>query len=183
MTGRVLHLIAPIRGDVVNEGEVLGAAVWLWMHSARHRTLSLQALQGMLLPVIRAGQYVLAIEAGRPVCYMAWAWFDAEAEARYLAEPERLFDPSEWSCGDRFWVIDWVAPFGHSRSLRYLLDEDLLSHSCSRILCRTHKGRAGRVLQHRGRRVTVAEARAYFRARPPGKADGLEGHAIRAVQG
>jgi len=182
MTGNALQLIAPIRGDVVNEAEVLGAAVWLWMHSARHRTLSLQTLQQMLLPAISGGQYVLGFQAGRPVCYMAWAWFDAEAEARYLTDPERLFDPREWSCGDRFWVIDWVAPFGHSRTLRYLLDEDLLSHICSRILCRAHQGSTGRVLQHRGRRVSVAEASAYFRARPPGKRGGLVNRVVRKAE-
>jgi len=166
MTGKHLDLIAPLRGDVINEAEVLGAAVWLWMHSERHRSLSLRALQGMLLPAIHAGQYVLGFQENRPVFYMAWAYFDEEKESQYLTNPERLFDPLDWTSGDRLWVIDWVAPFGHSQTMRYLLDEDLLSHVCSRILCRRHSKGVGRVLQHRGRRVSLAEAQAYFSARP-----------------
>ncbi|MCW8907153.1 MAG: toxin-activating lysine-acyltransferase [Sedimenticola sp.] len=156
----------PLRGDAVNQVEVLGATVWLWLHSDRHRPLALQQLNRMLLPVIKRGQYVLAYEGMKPVFFASWACFDAAAEQRYLADPDRLFDAADWDSGDRFWAIDWVAPFGHSHRLRYLLDEDLLSRTCSRILCRNAGGARTRVLQHHGRRVSRDQAYGYFQARP-----------------
>ncbi len=156
----------PQRGDVVNEAEVLGAVVWLWMHSERHRLLALHHLNQMLLPVIRQGQYVLVFEAGRPVFFSSWAYFDLFVEQCFLADPDRLFDAADWSSGDRMWLIDWIAPFGHSQRMRYRLDEELLPHSCCRLLSRNGEGRRSRILKHRGRKVSLDEARAYFAARP-----------------
>lgn len=161
-----LKIVMPLRGDPVNEVEVLGAITWLWLHSDRHRLLALESLNRMLLPVIKRGQYLLAFEQGRPVFFSSWAFFDASAEQRYLADPDRLFDAADWNSGDRFWIVDWVAPFGHSHRMRYLLDQDLLSRTCSRILCRNAGGARARVLQHHGRSVSRDQAYRYFQARP-----------------
>ena len=166
MKQKDLRIVMPQRGDVVNEVEVLGASAWLWMHSERHRLLALHHLNQMLLPVVRRGQYVLAFEAGKPVFFFSWAYFDMAAEQRWLADPDRVFEETDWNSGDRAWLIDWVAPYGHSRRMRYLLDEELFPHSCIRLLSRNGSGRRVRILQHRGRKVTHDEARAYFAARP-----------------
>lgn len=166
MKQKDLRIVMPQRGDAVNEAEVLGASVWLWMHSERHRLLALHHLNQMLLPVIQQGQYLLVFEADQPVFFFSWAYFDDAAEQRYLADPEQLIDATDWSSGDRMWLIDWIAPFGHTHRMRYLLDEELLTYSCSRILCRTANGGRARVLQHRGRHVSPSEAINYFNARP-----------------
>lgn len=73
-------------GEPVNEAEVLGAAVWLWMHSPLHRDAPLHTLPDLLLPVIKHRQYVITTEQGRPVFFMSWAWLSQEAEARYLTQ-------------------------------------------------------------------------------------------------
>lgn len=62
-----------VLGGSVNEAEVLGATVWLWMHSVRHREAPLEALPELLLPAIRQRQYVLACRDSRPVFFMSWA--------------------------------------------------------------------------------------------------------------
>lgn len=56
-----------ILGGEESEAEVLGATVWLWMHSAMHRDAPLHALPTLLLPIIKRRQYVLVVENGRPV--------------------------------------------------------------------------------------------------------------------
>ncbi|EHO1855377.1 toxin-activating lysine-acyltransferase, partial [Escherichia coli] len=101
-------------GEPVNEAEVLGAAVWLWMHSPLHRDAPLHTLPDLLLPVIKHRQYVITTEQGRPVFFMSWAWLSQEAEARYLTQPAILMPQSDWNSGDRMWVCDWVAPSGHT---------------------------------------------------------------------
>lgn len=70
-----------------NEAEVLGSAVWLWMHSASHRNFSMQSLSSLLLPAIKHRQFMLAYEAGRPVFYLSWANLSAAAEQRYISQP------------------------------------------------------------------------------------------------
>ena len=48
-----LDVIAPGLLEVpCNEAEVLGSAVWLWMHSASHRDVPLHALSALWLPTI-----------------------------------------------------------------------------------------------------------------------------------
>ncbi len=87
-------------GEPVNEAEVLGAAVWLWMHSPLHRDAPLHTLPDLLLPVIKHRQYVVATEQGRPVFFMSQAWLSPEAEARYLTQPAILMPQSDWNSGD-----------------------------------------------------------------------------------
>ncbi|MCQ1895526.1 toxin-activating lysine-acyltransferase, partial [Escherichia coli] len=88
-------------GEPVNEAEVLGAAVWLWMHSPLHRDAPLHTLPDLLLPVIKHRQYVVSTEQGRPVFFMSQAWLSPEAEARYLTQPAILMPQSDWNSGDR----------------------------------------------------------------------------------
>ncbi|MCF3281647.1 toxin-activating lysine-acyltransferase, partial [Escherichia coli] len=107
-------------GEPVNEAEVLGAAVWLWMHSPLHRDAPLHTLPDLLLPVIKHRQYVITTEQGRPVFFMSWAWLSQEAEARYLTQPAILMPQSDWNSGDRMWVCDWVAPSGHTPDMSRL---------------------------------------------------------------
>ena len=48
-----LELLAPAFSEAPwNEAQALGAAVWLWMHSAAHRDAPLHALNALLLPAI-----------------------------------------------------------------------------------------------------------------------------------
>lgn len=77
-----LDVIAPgLLEAPCNEAEVLGSAVWLWMHSASHRDVPLHALSALLLPAIKQRQFVLATEHGKPVFFLIWAGLSPEAGA------------------------------------------------------------------------------------------------------
>jgi hemolysin-activating ACP:hemolysin acyltransferase len=67
-------------GGTDNEAEVLGASVWLWMHSPMHRDAPLHALPTLLLPIIKRRQYVLIMENERPVFFLSWAWLNPESK-------------------------------------------------------------------------------------------------------
>lgn len=114
-----LEIKAPlILGGEESEAEVLGATVWLWMHSPMHRDAPLHALPTLLLPIIKRRQYVLVIENDRPVFFLNWAWLNEEAEARYLTRPSIEMPEADWDSGNRIWFCDWIAPFGHTRDVR-----------------------------------------------------------------
>lgn len=162
-----LDLIAPAApgGDAAfNEAEVFGSAVWLWMHSQAHRNAPLHVLQRVLLPAIKTRQFLLASESGRPIAYVGWASFDQGAEARYLANPPDQMREGDWISGDRRWILDWVAPFGHTRRIKTLLAERLFPGWMARAL--NHRGAETglRIQKYRGIAVRPEEARAVLAA-------------------
>ncbi|MEK8258037.1 toxin-activating lysine-acyltransferase [Escherichia coli] len=146
-------------GEPVNEAEVLGAAVWLWMHSPLHRDAPLHTLPDLLLPVIKHRQYVVATEQGRPVFFMSQAWLSPEAEARYLTQPAILMPQSDWNSGDRMWICDWVAPFGHTPDMSRLVRQDIFPRQCWRSLYHRGHETGLRVMNFSGAQVSREEAR------------------------
>ncbi|MCE0829055.1 toxin-activating lysine-acyltransferase, partial [Buttiauxella sp. A2-C2_NF] len=82
-----------------------------------------------------------------------WAWFDEDAEQRYLT---RLPLPQEndWRCGNRMWAIDLVAPFGHTRQMINLVLSELFPEHCFRALWHRGRERGKRVKHFRGYRVS-----------------------------
>jgi len=153
------QLTAPMLGGPFSEAEALGAAVWLWMHSAQHRDIPLSVLPTLLLPAIKHQQFVIASRDDKPLFFLSWAWMDEAAEHRYLNGPGILVEPQDWTSGNRLWLRDWVAPFGEQFALRRLVSSTLFPHLCGRSLY--HKGaeRGQRVMQFRGDDVTLQQFR------------------------
>lgn len=162
-----LEVTAPlILGGDCNEAEVLGAAAWLWMHSQAHRDAPLHTLSALLLPALKHRQFVLASEDGKPVFYMSWANLDEEAERRYLDNPPVCMPPEDWASGERMWIVDWVAPFGHSRAMSRLLARRIFSDRCARTLYHRGDNRGLRILTFHGIAVLPEEARFWFDTHP-----------------
>lgn len=162
-----LDVIAPgLLTTPCNEAEVLGSAVWLWMHSAEHRDVPLHALSALLLPAIKHRQFVLASEHGKPVFFLTWASLSPEAERRYLANPPVTMPEADWASGERTWILDWIAPFGHTRRARQLMAR-LFATRCVRGLYHRGNDRGLRVMDFHGIGVMAEEARAWSALNPP----------------
>ncbi|MGA9618597.1 MAG: toxin-activating lysine-acyltransferase [Serratia proteamaculans] len=155
-----------ILGGSINEAEVLGSAVWLWLHSSAHRDAPLHTLPTLLLPIIKHRQYVLVSENNRPVFYMSWGWFSEEAEKRYLTEHALLLKEEDWCSGDRMWVMDWVAPFGHNSDMAELVLNELFPGHCFRSLWHKGKDRGIRVKNYRGTDVSRQQFREWKQQYP-----------------
>lgn len=161
-----LDVIAPGVPDApCNEAEVMGSAVWLYMHSASHRSMPLHLLSVLLLPAIKRRQFVLATENGQPAFFLTWAMFSPDAERRYIARPPEAMPEADWTSGDRMWILDWVAPFGHTRASRQLLTR-LFPTQNVRALYHRGDTRGLRVLHFRGIAVMPEEARAWAALHP-----------------
>lgn len=162
-----LHIIAPgLIAQTWSEAEVLGSAVWLWLHSPAHRDMPLHTLPTLLLPAIKHRQFILASEAGRPVAYISWANFSADAEARYLQRHPLLMPEADWDCGDRLWMLDWVVPFGHSLRMSSLLRRQLFANRCWRSLHHRGDERGLRIMNLHGNALLPEEAGAWKAAHP-----------------
>jgi cytolysin-activating lysine-acyltransferase len=71
-----LDVIAPgLLQQEWREGEIFGAATWLWMHASTRRETPVKWLSTLLLPPIAHRQFLLATERERPVFYLSWANF------------------------------------------------------------------------------------------------------------
>nr|P55124.1 RecName: Full=Leukotoxin-activating lysine-acyltransferase LktC; Short=Leukotoxin C; Short=Toxin-activating protein C [Mannheimia cf. haemolytica]AAA16443.1 PllktC [Mannheimia cf. haemolytica]prf//2117209A phlC gene [Mannheimia cf. haemolytica] len=95
---------------------LLGNITWLWMNSPLHREWSCELLARNVIPAIENQQYMLLIDNDVPIAYCSWADLSLETEVKYIKDISSL-TPEEWQSGDRRWIIDWVAPFGHSQLL------------------------------------------------------------------
>ncbi|MBV8042330.1 toxin-activating lysine-acyltransferase [Pluralibacter sp.] len=155
-----------VLGGSVNEAEVLGASIWLWMHSARHKGAPLETLPTSLLPVIKERQYVLAFKDDKPAFFMSWAWFNEEAEQHYLMAHRLLLPESGWRSGDRMWVIDWIAPFGDTRQMAQLVLNELFPDSCFRSLWHHGADRGMRVKRFQGQNISRLEMAVWREAHP-----------------
>lgn len=153
-------------GGQESEAEVLGATVWLWMHSPMHRDAPLHALPTLLLPIIKRGQYVLVSRDARPVFFLSWAWLNPESEARYLTQPAIHMPQEDWDSGDRLWCCDWIAPFGHTRAMSQLVRQQIFPDSCWRALYHRGEARGKRVVTFHGARVSREAARHWRREHP-----------------
>lgn len=164
-----LNLICPQAAPIdKSEAEIFGAMVWLWMHSSAHRHCPLHELQRLLMPALKTGQYVLALQNDaqqQPAALMTWACFAPEAEQRYLQSLDRTLQPADWQQGDRPWVLDWVAPFGHTRAMT-VATQQLLRQSCFRGLYHRGDETGLRVLQFRGAGVSKTQEADFWASRP-----------------
>lgn len=169
MTNHSLHLISPaVAPTDKSEAELFGAMVWLWMHSGAHRNCPVHELQRLLIPALKTGQYVLALQNNaqqQPIGLMTWACFTADMEQRYLQTLDRTLTSQDWQQGDRPWILDWLSPFGQTR--RFVkAAQNLLNQACLRTLYHRGDERGMRILYFRGQGITSVQETEFWRSRP-----------------
>lgn len=101
----------------------------------------------------------------QPVGLMTWANFTSEAEQRYLQSLDRTLQPRDWEEGDRPWVLDFVAPFGHAAATVSAVRRVLPMSSFRRLHQRGDE-LGLRVRYFRGLAVSQAEQAQYWASRP-----------------
>lgn len=82
------------------------------MRMPQYRHVFLADLEWMVLPAILLKQYRLFHAENRVVAFAAWAYLSETVEQR-LQLPNPRLAPTDWKSGDRLWLIDLHAPFGH----------------------------------------------------------------------
>ncbi len=120
---------------------VLGQVVWLMMQMPAYRHVFLTDLEWMVLPPIILNQYRLFRAENRTVAFAAWAYLSAAAEAR-LQEPDPRLAPIDWKSGERLWLVNLFAPFGHQKAALKELQETALKGKKFKMHRRGADGRA-----------------------------------------
>ena len=113
---------------------MLGDVVWLMAHSKLHRDWPIGSIFQWVVPAMLHKQCRLyRSDDGRPVAYVAWARMSREVEEAYVLNPRSL-NHKDWTSGDRGWLVDWIAPFGHSAQVIQGLREGLFKDEVGRAL-------------------------------------------------
>jgi cytolysin-activating lysine-acyltransferase len=95
---------------------LLGAAVMIMAHAPGFKDLTHSDLKARVMPALVASQARVFLYGLQPIGLVTWARLNEEAE-RLLKEQGQLPSGSDWTSGNRIWIIDVVAPFGGTRAM------------------------------------------------------------------
>lgn len=94
---------------------LLGELVEIACHMPVLASMELRFLSEVFLRPHNLGQMRRWHRGGRIVGVATWAWLDAPAVDRMLADGGVA--PQDWQSGDQLWFIDVIAPFGDMRAI------------------------------------------------------------------
>lgn len=119
-------------GVPVSVAEAVMAAAWPLARTPSYADLSLAALEHLLLPPMRLGQYRLFRRKGQPFAFAAWAYSSQEVQDRILAGCATL-QPDEWNSGPQPWQMILACPFGGDAEVKRIAAEFAGEHSMAPI--------------------------------------------------
>jgi len=125
---------------------LLGAAVWLMLSSPGHKHLFVTDFEWLVVPPILAKQFRLYRRDNVPIGFVSWARLDDEAETRIINGSVKL-SPNEWTGGDKFWIIDVIAPFGGVDDMMKDLKESVFKDETVKYIQADENGRRVEVLK------------------------------------
>lgn len=96
--------------------KLLGKVTWLLSLSPQHRYMFLADLDWRIRPAIVLRQCRLFHKDNRAVAFVSWAYVSDEVAGRLQLMPGRL-QPQEWRSGNKFMLVDVVAPFGGAEQI------------------------------------------------------------------
>lgn len=96
----------------MRDAERLGAVVGLMMESPLHKRWTVDTLSRLVVPPLDLEQCIFVTDDDQVVGWGSWAFLSADTEQQFTDANYRL-QASDWRVGDRLWLIDAVAPWGH----------------------------------------------------------------------
>ncbi len=128
----------------------LGYIAWLWMNSKLHQKWSSRMMLRNVIPPISLAQFKIISDGVHPLGYASWAFFSADAELRYIANPSDI-EIGDWNSGSRLWFIDFISPFSPKHTLRLKSELREMFHGRYARALRVHTDlKEGRVLNYIG---------------------------------
>lgn len=132
---------------------VLGQVIWLLMRSPLHQRYRLADVERYTAPPLLNGQFKLYRNGPKPIAFASWAMMSAEAEERFLGSRGKI-EIADWRSGDRLWIMDLVAPFGHAKQVVDDLRSNVFpGRRAKAIRAARRKGEEPKVIRLRGKPV------------------------------
>jgi len=96
----------------------LGELTFLYMRAPIYQAASVAQLRSVLQPAIDTGNFAVMRQDHVPRGAITFALVDAETEQKLISGA--LLTSEEWTSGDRVWLLDLVAPYGHGSTARLM---------------------------------------------------------------
>ncbi|MPQ75942.1 toxin-activating lysine-acyltransferase [Hydrogenovibrio sp. JE_KL2] len=97
-------------------GQMLGEIVWLMSQSPYHKGLFIYELEAMVFLPLSLKQFRIYRMEDRPAAAIFWAKVSDDVEER-LKEGNVRMKPADWQSGEKYWVVDVIAPYGQAEKL------------------------------------------------------------------
>jgi len=134
-----------------------GEALFLFASSPLHISYSVAQLATFLLKPIQLNQFRIYRTKDKPVGFVSWAFLSAEAAEAYSTDRREL-RADDWISGDRLWIIDFIAPFGHAHAMHRDLRCNMFPNHRAMSVRRHPQGHILKIVEHQG--INVARGRA-----------------------
>lgn len=93
----------------------IGIATYLSSRAPKYQFFQISCLRLWIEPAIQHRQISFFYDSfGLPIGYISLAFISDDTAARLINDEIFLLHESEWNEGDNYWIIDFVAPFGHA---------------------------------------------------------------------
>ena len=103
--------------------EDLEKTLYLFNLSDIHKKCTISDIQRLVIPPMKLGQYRIYEDENIPLCYLSWAFLNAETVEDYINN-KKLLQADEWNNGKSLWLINIICPFGGTTESLRRLDED-----------------------------------------------------------
>lgn len=101
----------------VERYKLIGEITSLMLASNVHRRYLIDDIGAMFLPAIHLNQFrIYKNKNGDPVGLITWAFLSNEIEEQFQ-KGKRNLKLDDWKSGNNGWVIDFIAPFGHTKQI------------------------------------------------------------------
>jgi len=122
---------------------IIGEIINLMHFSQVHSGYTVADIGRVIVPPVLLDQYTLVRHDGRLVGYGSYALLSEEAETGFIAGTRKMV-ADDWKAGDRLWLMDVLAPFGHAATVTTALRANALADGHSEVRFRRTRPGIGR---------------------------------------
>ena len=133
-------------------GEVMSVLISSDLHCKYH----ISDFAMVFIPALNWDQFRIYKIKEEPIALITWAFMSEEIEKKYLSG-EYTLRPNDWHSGDRAWVIDFLAPFGHAKAVVKDLKYTVFPNAVGRSVRVLSDGKIKGVYDWRGGNVSKKE--------------------------
>ncbi|WLD58111.1 toxin-activating lysine-acyltransferase [Salinispirillum sp. LH 10-3-1] len=130
--------------------EAFGIMLWLCSQADYHKTWPLWAVDNDLVPPLIHRQFRIYFDEYRnPVGCATWAWLSEKMKNEMIAGGTLEFD--DWASGDHLMFGDYIAPWGHAKSILSDLRTNVFPKETAFSLGRNFDGSVRKVYHWKGK--------------------------------
>ena len=132
---------------------LIGEIVSLMLCSQLHTKYSINDIGSVFFPPIDHNQFkIYKNQDGNVVGLITWAFLSDEVAAKYQIGEYNL-KPEDWNNGDQGWVIDFIAPFGHAKTIMSDIRNNVFPNQIGKAIRAESSGKIRGIIKLQGKNV------------------------------